>query len=244
MRNEVENYIESLRQEGRKAGNTCVSYRRDLLWMCGWLEERGRKDLSAVTGKDLEEMLGDMRRRGRAASSVSRMLASVKAFFSYELRQARVSEDPSKGMKTEAARTKERRLPDPEEVRAVVSAPRGYGDKAVRDRAMLALLCDAGLKVTELVELETEDLDLEGCRVRLKEKRRDAAGFTRHTAELLKDYLYGTRCRLVKDGSCSRLFTNTGGGAMSRQGCWKIIKSYGGMSPQDLRNYRVSRGCP
>ncbi len=195
----IENYIEQL----DKSSNTCMSYRRDLTQMDEFLHANPDKDI-----RDYAYLIADT----KATSTVSRVYSSINGFFRYLMKTGLVSENPMEGLSAPKVISNPRRVLTEEEKLALREMPKGYSDKAVRDRAMIAVMLDTGMKVSGIINLKLEDAkDLQiplGTRV------------------VLDDYIYGSRDSLLAGKECDRLFANCDGKPMSRQGFWKVIKKY------------------
>lgn len=148
----------------------------------------------------------------RASSTVSRVCSSLNGFFRYLAMNGKISENPMEGVSAPKVVRNPRRILTEEEKLILKNMPKGYGDKAVRDRAMIAVMFDTGLKVSGMINLRLEDAkELE---------------IKKETREVLDDYIYGSRDSLLAGNNCDRLFANCDGKPMSRQGFWKVIKKY------------------
>ncbi len=175
MENAVQEFIEYLRVTRKSSDNTLVSYRRDLNKLTGYLQEvREISDWKAVTETDLNAYLLYLEKGSYAASSISRSVASCHAFFQYLRDRNRISSDPSRMLRPPKA---ERKLPgviSVEEVDALLSQPSETTAKGLRDRAMLELLYATGIRVSELIGLKMEHLNLQMeyviCEDRTKER--------------------------------------------------------------------------
>ena len=245
MENAVQEFIEYLRVTRKSSDNTLVSYRRDLNKLTGYLQEvREISDWKAVTETDLNAYLLYLEKGSYAASSISRSVASCHAFFQYLRDRNRISSDPSRMLRPPKA---ERKLPgviSVEEVDALLSQPSETTAKGLRDRAMLELLYATGIRVSELIGLKMEHLNLQMeyviCEDRSKER---IIPFGNTAKKALAAYLAGPRAELLKGKTSDDLFVNCSGGSMSRQGFWKVLKGYaqtagirGEITPHTLRH--------
>ena len=252
MENAVQEFIEYLRVTRKSSDNTLVSYRRDLNKLTGYLQEvREISDWKAVTETDLNAYLLYLEKGSYAASSISRSVASCHAFFQYLRDRNRISSDPSRMLRPPKA---ERKLPgviSVEEVDALLSQPSETTAKGLRDRAMLELLYATGIRVSELIGLKMEHLNLQMeyviCEDRTKER---IIPFGNTAKKALAAYLAGPRAELLKGKTSDDLFVNCSGGSMSRQGFWKVLKGYaqtagirGEMPRTCCRTGRTSRAC-
>lgn len=228
MKEEIRRFAEYLEAEKHASENTRVSYQRDLMQMAAFLEGMGIRELSRVTRTALNSYVLMLEKEGKAASTVSRNLASMKAFFGYEFKRGRIRKDPSESIHAPRIEKKAPVILTVEEVDRLLAQPSGDSAKEIRDKAMLELLYATGIRVSELIHLELSDVNMAvgfiTCRDEYKER---AVPFGRVAKEALSRYLETARPALVKGGAAPWLFINCSGGLMSRQGFWKIVKYYG-----------------
>lgn len=244
MDEELLRFAEYLKNERRMAKNTLVSYERDLRQMTEWLGGFGITGPDKVTATLLNSYILWLERSGKATTTISRVVASMKAFFTYETKQGKLKENPAEGLKAPKVEKKAPTVLNGDEVEAFLEQTKGRTLKKMRDRAMLELLCATGLRVSEIIDLKVTDLNFTIGFVNCRDGERERAiPFGRETQEALRVYLADARERLLKGNSTDLLFVNISGKAMSRQGFWKIIKYYGDkagirkdITPQALRN--------
>ncbi|MCI9595113.1 MAG: tyrosine recombinase [Lachnospiraceae bacterium] len=231
MLSDIENFTEYLREVKKTSRNTEISYQRDLVQLLSYLEGQGIKELNKVTKTSLNSYILYLEHEGRATTTISRMLASIKAFFHYEFSIGAIAKDPAELLRAPKIEKKAPTILSVEEVEVLMAQPKGKKPKEIRDKAMLELLYATGIRVSELVHLELGDLNMPvgfiTCRADQKERN---IPFDRKTKRALADYLESSRDLLLKGGESSWLFVNCNGKAMSRQGFWKIIKYYGEMA--------------
>lgn len=228
MELEIKEFMEYLAREKQASKNTQVSYGRDLSQMAEYLADKGILEPEKVTRTILDSYILYLEREGKASTTISRVLASVKAFFHYEFCQARIPKDPAELLKAPKVEKKAPTILSVEQVTSLLDQPKGDSPKELRDKAMLELLYATGIRVSELIGLELEDVNLPvgfiTCRDQHKER---TVPFGRVTRQALERYLTEARGPLLKGKESSLLFVNCSGGSMSRQGFWKIIKYYG-----------------
>lgn len=244
MISEIEEFSGYLKQVKRTADNTVISYHRDLVQMAAFLTEKGITEVGRVTKTSLNSYILELEREGKAATTISRTLASMKAFFYYEFCQGRIKRNPAELIRAPKV---ERKLPailSVDEVTRLLEQPSGQTPKELRDKAMLELLYATGIRVSELIRLELRDVNMSigfiTCRDGVKERM---IPFGKATKAALLSYLESSREILLKGRESLWLFTNCSGGPMSRQGFWKIIKYYGAkagitgeLTPHTLRH--------
>ena len=244
MDEELIRFASFLENERQMAKNTLVSYERDLRQMISWMAGRGVTESGKVTETLLASYVLWLERQGKATTTISRVVASMKSFFAYEQKQGIIGTNPAEGIKAPKVEKKAPTIMTAEEVEAFLAQTRGKTLKKIRDRAMMELLWATGLRVSELIDLKVQDLNFQiGYVICRDEDRERAIPFGREAQDALLTYLSEAREKLLKSGSTDLLFVNISGKAMSRQGFWKIIKFYGDkagirkeITPQALRN--------
>lgn len=228
MEKVVQLFISYLHNVKQTSENTQVSYHRDLKKFVMYLENQNISDVSQITVTNLNAYILYLEREGFASSTVSRSIASIKAFFQYLVSQGQIEEDISQVLKAPRI---EKKIPDvlsQEDVVLLLEQPGGKSPKEIRDKAMLELLYATGIRVTELISLSLDDVNMKlgyiSCRDKHKER---IIPFGGQAKEALIIYLEEARGQLAVDNKEENLlFTNCFGGIMSRQGFWKIIKAY------------------
>lgn len=227
MENEVLEYISYLHNIKHTSTNTEMSYKRDLLKVCRFFEQKGVVSVSAVTKQDLEDYITSMQEAKFAAASISRSIASLKAFFQFMLDQGKVKEDVSTSLKAPKIIKKLPEVLTMEEVNALLDQASGESNKEIRDKAMLELLYATGIRVTELITLKISDVNTVMSYIVCKDAHKERMiPFGAPAKNALVRYLDGVRSEMVEDDTSDILFANCSGKPMSRQGFWKIIKHY------------------
>lgn len=245
----VGRYLDHLRVERGLADNTLAAYRRDLGQYADYLAERGIGDPREVRREDVEAFVAWLRGRrsaaGRpyAASTVARTVVAVRGLHRFLAREGLTSEDVAADVDAPAAgRSLPKALPV-EQVERLLAAPVGDEPPALRDRAMLELLYSSGLRISELVGMDVDDVDPveQLVRVRGKGDKQRVVPFGVDAADALDAWLVRGR-RALATGSPA-LFVNTRGGRLTRQGVWKLVKRYADrvelghdVSPHTLRH--------
>lgn len=228
MLSDIASFVEYLREVKKTSKNTEISYQRDLLQMYAYLESQGITEASKVTKTSLNSYVLYLEKQGKATTTISRVLASIKAFFHYEFSMGTIKRDPAELLKAPKIEKKAPTILTEQEIEALMAQPNGRNAKEIRDKAMLELLYATGIRVSELIHLELKDLNMSvgfiTCRDEQKERM---VPFGKQAKKALTDYLEEGRDILVKGGDSPWLFTNCSGQPMSRQGFWKIIKYYG-----------------
>ena len=229
MYKQLDEFITYLSSEAGKSDNTCQSYRRDIRQFLDWLYSRYPiQNLNDIASEHIEAYAKLLQDSDRSPATVSRLIASLKAFFSYGQRSGWMSHDPGSVMKPPKVIKKAPKILTDTEILRLLSQPETDSAKGIRDKAMLELLCDTGLRVSELIGLQLNDIDIHKRRLSVGGSRRRSVIFDRKIVKYLENYIDYARNELIagKEDTDS-LFVNVSGEEMSRQGFWKIIKKYG-----------------
>lgn len=255
MNEEIKSFVIYLSEVKQTSKNTQVSYQRDLTQMAAFLEERGITEINKVTKTVLNSFVLFLEKSGKAATTISRVLASMKAFFHYEFSEGNIKKDPAELLKAPKIEKKAPSILTIEEVADLLSQPSGSSPKEIRDKAMLELLYATGIRVSELIGLKVSDVNLSIGFITCQDAHKGRTVPFGKTARLaLIQYMEHGRESLLKGKSSEWLFTNCTGSAMSRQGFWKIIKYYGekagietDITPHTIRHsfaaHLISRGA-
>ena len=219
-------YETYLAEEKKAASNTMSSYLRDIRQFEHWLETEGTA-VEQVAQEDVESYIRYLTSQGKSAATVTRSLASLKSFYSYLMSQGWVDRNPARGL---APAKVERKLPQiltSKEVELFLEQPDPSDAKGCRDRAMLELLYATGIRVSELIALDVDDLNLPGGVLKCFSKGKERI-IPLYPAAIraLNEYVHNVRPQLVDSLDETALFVNMNGERMSRQGFWKLIKYY------------------
>lgn len=229
MKEEILQFIEYLHTEKKTSKNTEVSYERDLKKLGAFLSEMGIDSVSGVSATALNTYIMKLEAEGMKPATISRSIASMKAFFAYFFKQHKIDTDPAESLKAPKIEKKLPAILSMEEMERLLEQPGGNSPKELRDKAMLELLYATGIRVSELITLKLSDVNLQmeylTCMDAHKER---IIPFGKKAKDALRRYIKDGRPRLIEDESCEWLFTNCSGQTMSRQGFWKLIKFYGG----------------
>lgn len=226
MEHEIGEFIAYLHNEKKTSRNTELSYQRDLTKLCVFFYEQGITDVNKITATGLNSYVLSMERQ-YAPATVSRNVASIKAFFHFLYKEHKVSEDVSESLKAPRIEKKMPEIMSMQDVARLLEQPGGKTPKERRDKAMLELLYATGIRVSELISLQLKDLNLQMgfilCRDANKER---AIPFGQKARKAMITYLEKARGELVGEADSGYLFVNCSGKPMSRQGFWKLLKQY------------------
>ena len=227
MEREIMNFISYLHNIKKTSNNTELSYKRDLGKMRQYLEENGISGLNDITEEVLDSYIVYLEENQFAAATISRNIASMKAFFHYLAKEGVIEKDVSVGLKAPKIEKKMPEILTPEEVIWLLEQPKGDTPKEIRDKAMLELLYATGIRVTELITLKVSDVNMQMgfiiCRDGSKER---VIPFGAAAKKAMINYLDKARNVMLFDLQSDILFVNCSGQPMSRQGFWKLIKYY------------------
>ena len=219
-------YEDFLKLEKQASANTVSSYLRDVHQFAEAMDGRGL-DLTRVATHDVEEYANSLTKRGKSPATVTRSVASIKSFYTCMVGKGYVARNPAKGVSPAKV---ERKLPQvltSKEVELFLEQPECTDLKGYRDRAMLELLYATGIRVSELIELDVDDLNLPGGVLKCFSKGKERIIPLYPTAiRALGEYINSVRPQLVDSVDETALFVNMSGERMSRQGFWKLIKYY------------------
>lgn len=255
MRGEIDRFEKYLREIKKASENTVQSYRRDLIQMAGYLEKKGIIDVEKVTKASLHDYIIYMEEQGKAASSILRMTAALKSFFSYESSENRIRRNPADSLHSPKIEKKMPVILSIDEVSELLAQPSGKSPKEIRDKAMLALLYATGIRVSELINIKISDININiGFLICHDEEKERTIPFEKSAKAALEEYLKDSREVLLHGRESDFFFVNCSGDAMSRQGFWKIIKHYGmkagieqDITPHTLRHsfaaHLIARGA-
>lgn len=227
MESAVREFITYLHNTKKRSNNTEVSYERDLKKMISYLNDRGIRTVEEVRDLDLEGYISYLEREKFASSTISRSVASIRALFQYLFKEGRISRDPSDNLKPPKVEKKTPEILSVEEVDRLLKQPDPFTAKGIRDLAMLELLYATGMRVSELIHLRVEDVNLPfGYVVCHDHEKERIIPIGNVSKKALTRYMEQGRSYFVKEKEEHALFTNCGGKAMSRQGFWKMLKGY------------------
>ena len=215
-----------LSDEKHSSRNTVSSYLRDTTQFAEYLHNYCDIDLREADSAAVQDYMDWMLSHGKSAASVTRFLASVKSFYSYMVAAGELKKNPAQGV---AAAKVERKYPEiltAKEVELFLEQPECVDAKGFRDHAMLELLYATGIRVSELISLNLDDVNLtSGYLVCMGKKKSRIIPLYPGAIRALSDYLKNIRPHLVAPGERA-LFVNMNGVRMSRQGFWKLVKYY------------------
>lgn len=226
MEKDIKNFLEFIKSDKKLSKNTLESYQRDILQYQEYLEEK-KIDYKEVNNENVLGYLDYLKGLDKKASTISRHLASIRLFYQYLLKNKIVKEDPTKGIQSPKIEKKAPSILSSQEVSLLLEQPNGEGLKSIRDKAMLEVAYATGMRVTEIISLNVNDIDIESSLVTCKnENKQRIIPLGKLSLSALKEYMTIARPNMIKDDNETALFVNVNGKRLTRQGFWKIIKFY------------------
>lgn len=234
MEKQIQLFIDYIHNKKKTSNNTEMSYKRDLLKVVSYLKDNGINKWVDVKYEDLKAYIDSMFEENFANASISRSVASIKALFAFLQYSKVITDDAAKDLKAPKIEKKMPSILSKNEVTLLLEQPSGKTPKQIRDKAMLELLYATGIRVSELISLENSDINLnmDFIKIRdLKKERLIPFGTKAHNA--MTEYILNSRDVLLENNESKYFFVNCSGSQMSRQGFWKLIKSYTKMAGID-----------
>ncbi len=226
MKTYLEAYQQYLETVKHAAANTVASYMRDLRQFASYAEDR-QLTVQDITQTHISTYLDYLSGQGKSPATVSRSLASMKGFFSYLVSEGVISESPAAHVVAAKAEKKLPQVLTGKEVERLLAQPKCTDMKGYRDKAMLELLYATGIRVTELISLNVDDINLAGSFVRCVSKGKERIiPLYPAAVDALAVYIQNIRPKMIAEVDEQALFVNVNGDRMSRQGFWKIVKCY------------------
>ncbi len=221
----IDEFIESLK-ERQASANTLASYERDIVQFDKYFESKNKK-IFDLTKEDMQEYINHLIAEGKSNSTISRSTASIKSFYRYLVNKKLAEVNIADKIEVPKVDRKEPLILTEKEIERLLEQPDLSELKGQRDKTMLEILYATGIRVTELISLRLEDVNLTNGYIRVKKKNSE-----RHiplgnlALKCLKEYINKVRPLLIRTEEEKTLFINTNGQKMTRQGYWKILKQY------------------
>ncbi len=227
----IDEYTNFLADVRHKSNNTIDSYRRDVAQYVKYLNEIADTDITAATRSTVIAYLAALHDKGKAVSTVSRALASLKSFYIFLMLRGVAEINPAETLEAPKQEHKLPQVLSGEEITRLLNAPSVSDNKGIRDKAMLELLYATGIRVSELINLNIGDVNLQMSFIRCRGARNERIIPIGHAAQTAIDfYIKNSRPHMIRHQGEISLFVNINGNRLTRQGFWKIIKYYGEMA--------------
>ena len=230
MREHIDDFLTHIEVQLGYSKNTLTAYRNDLGQLADFVEKQpGIGSWSSVDKNVIVNFMLDLKAREYSAATVARKMAATKRFFRHLGSEGTIAEDPTALLDSPKVKKRLPRALSRSQIERLLAVPRkGEGPKPLRDAAMLELLYATGMRVSELVSLNTDDVNLASATVRCfgKGAKERIIPIYPQAVDALQAYLDAGRINYLKDRSERALFLNPRGSRLTRQGLWLIIKAY------------------
>ncbi len=241
----IDQFVDYLKNEKRMSQNSLEAYKRDVVDFSKFCQEKGNDNILKISNGEIVSYLLTLKNFGKSAATINRKLASIRSLYKYFIEKGLINKNPTANIKSPKIERKEIEYLSLEEVNKLLSTPDDTL-KGKRDKAILELLYATGIRVNELVAANIEDVNLRigffTCPGEYGRARIVPLG--RPAREAIERYLEDARDMFVKNNRNEKaLFVNYSGNRMTRQGLWKLLKTYGKkaeledkITPHILRN--------
>lgn len=226
MEKDIKKFLEFVEIDKKLSKNTFESYQRDITQYKEYVDNN-KIDYKTVENEDIINYLNSLKELGKKPSTISRHLASIRLFYQYLLKNKIVKTDPTKGIQSPKIEKKAPSILSSEEVSLLLEQPNGEDLKSIRDKAMLEIAYATGMRVTEIISLNIDDVDIDALSVTCKNgNKQRIIPLGKLSVKALQEYIVSARPNLIKTDEEKALFVNINGRRLTRQGFWKIIKYY------------------
>lgn len=242
----LSDFINYLSYEKRMAQNSLEAYKRDVLEFAETIREKQNLSLNEASNTEVVAYLLKLKNEGKSAATVNRKIASLRAFYNYMAAQKLIAENPTANIKSPKIERKSIEYLTIGEIENLLSKP-DQSMKGLRDKAILELLYATGIRVSEVVEMNIEDVNLRMGFVTCTGEHGKARiiPMGRPSRAAVEEYIYEVRPKFIREANSGEkaLFVNYSGNRLTRQGLWKLLKEYAKLAgienkltPQILRN--------
>ncbi len=226
MDKQIKLFLEFLQNDKKLSNNTLQSYKRDILHYQNYID-KNKMNYLKIDHEDVNEYLKSLSKANKKTSTISRNLATMRAFYQFLIRTKKIKRDPTEGIHSPKVEKKIPSVLTAKEVELLLEQPKNVDLKGIRDKAMLEVAYATGMRVTEIISLDVEDVNIEEsyitCNMGSKKRSIPLGSIS---LQSLVDYIEKARPILIKDENDKALFVNINGKRLTRQGFWKIVKYY------------------
>jgi integrase/recombinase XerD len=226
MDKQIKLFLEFLENDKKVSSNTLQSYKRDISQYQTYIE-KNRKNYLKVNNEDINNYFEYLKSMDKKTSTISRALATIRSFYQFLLKTKKIKRDPTIGVQSPKVEKKAPSILTAKEVELLLEQPKEVDLKGIRDKAMLEFAYATGMRVTEIISLNLEDVNIaEGyvfCHLGNKKRNIPLGSLS---MKALTEYINKARPILIKEESEKALFVNVNGKRLTRQGFWKIVKYY------------------
>ncbi len=226
MDKQIKLFLEFLQNDKKLSNNTLQSYKRDILQYQTYID-KNKLNYLKIDEEQLNKYLKNLSKVGKKPSTISRNLATIRAFYQFLIRTKKLKKDPTESIHSPKVEKKVPSVLTAKEVELLLNQPSNIDLKGIRDKAMLEFAYATGMRVTEIISLDVTDVNVEESYVACNSgsnKRNIPLGSI--SLQALVEYMEKARPVLIKDENDKALFVNINGKRLTRQGFWKIVKFY------------------
>lgn len=222
-----EKFIAFLKEEKQLSKNTLNAYQHDISCYIEYIRQHKLDLLTGVHSDTIVDYIDRLHREGRANSTISRNVASIRSFYKFLCGNQIIQNDPTIDVKPIKVEKKQPEILTNDEVELLLEQPNAHDFKGIRDKAMLETLYATGMRVSELIALDSKDVNLRLAFIKCRNNKSERIiPIYPAAVEAIRVYCEKVRPFMIKEDSESSLFVNCKGERMTRQGFWKIIKRY------------------
>ena len=226
MERQLKYFFNFLENDKKLSENTLQSYKRDLKQFKKYIEDC-EIHYNRVKEEDIKEYIKELQEEGKKASSISRCIASIRSFYQFILKNKKIKVDPTANIQSPKIQKRVPSVLTSKEVELLLEQPKDVDLKGIRDKAMLEFAYATGMRVTEIISLNIDDVNLEeGYVICNNSNKQRNIPLGTMSLKALKEYIQEARGILIKREDEKALFVNINGTRLTRQGFWKIIKYY------------------
>lgn len=226
MDKQIELFLAFIRDEKKLSDNTLQSYQRDLVQYMKYIDDN-RLNFYKVKEEDIKGYLEHLQEINKKASTISRNLASIRAFYQFLRKNKKIKTDPTEAIQAPKIEKKVPNILTSKEVELLLDQPKNIDLKGIRDKAMLEFAYATGMRVTEIISLDITDVNIEDGYVKCHSAEKERTiPLGSMALKALREYIENARPIIIKDEENKALFVNVNGKRLTRQGFWKIVKYY------------------
>ncbi len=226
MEKQIRNFLDFLKNDKKVSKNTLQSYERDIMQFYKYVSAN-KIVYTKATEENIKQYFKNLEESGKKPSTISRNLATIRAFYQYLLKTRKIKKDPTEKVQAPKIEKRAPSILSSQEIELLLEQPKSIELKGIRDKAMLEFAYATGMRVTEIISLDVDDVNLEEgyvvCKTETKQRNIPLGSLS---LKALEDYIVNARPIIIKDESVKALFVNTNGKRLTRQGFWKIVKYY------------------
>lgn len=227
MEENISSFLYYLEHIKGASSNTIQSYQRDLKYLEMYLNKHNNVRIDQLGEKEIQAYLDELKQENKSAATISRTLAAIRAYYQYLIKENKMTDNPAKRIALPKIEKKAPRILSQDQINCLLDQPNRKDSKGIRDRAMLELLYATGIRVSELISLKVSDINLQQGYIMCRDGQKERTiPIGRTAVSALQAYLGEVRHILLRDSEDMTLFVNCNGYPMTRQGFWKILKTY------------------